>query len=39
LFDKFGYGIIGLDENIFDWFSEEIINKYIDYVGRVLYGD
>ena len=39
LFDKFGYGIIGLDENLFDWFSEEIINKYIDYVGRVLYGD
>jgi hypothetical protein len=39
LFEKYGEGIIGLDENTFDWFGEKIINKYIDYVGRVLHGD
>lgn len=38
LFTKFGEGIIGLDDNTFDWFGEEIINKYREYVERVLFG-
>jgi hypothetical protein len=39
LFEKYGEGIIGLDDTTFDWFGEKIINKYIDYVGRVLHGN
>lgn len=37
LFTKFGEGIIGLDEETFDWFSDEIINKYRDYADRILF--
>lgn len=39
LFEKYGEGIIGLDYTTFDWFGEQIINKYLEYVGRVLYGN
>jgi hypothetical protein len=35
----FSEGIIGLDENLFDWFSEEIINKYREYADRILFGN
>jgi len=39
LFEKHGEGIIGLDDTTFDWFGEKIINKYLEYIGRVLYRD
>ena len=35
----FNEGIIALDETTFDWFSEEIINKYREYADRILFGN
>jgi hypothetical protein len=38
LFDKFGMGIIGLTDDQREWLGGEVIEKYKEYVRRVLFG-
>lgn len=39
LFQKFGDGIIGLDDDDKEWLGEILIDKYLEYVENTLFGN